>query len=67
MKQLPVVVLKGYPCVGVTLYSLNVPSAFGGRARSHVSMSHIFPQGVLEAITLVGNGIGGGRARARAR
>ena len=30
MEQLLVVVLKGYSCVGVSLYTLRVPSAFVG-------------------------------------
>ena len=52
--------------MGVSLYSLHVPSRFGGRAGSDVSRSHIFPQGVLAAITLVGGGAGDEGARARA-
>ena len=43
--------------MGVSLYRLNVPSAFGGRAGFDVDARHVFPQGVLAAITL-----GGGRA-----
>ena len=67
MKQLPILVLKGCACVGTSLYSLCVPSGFVGRAVSDMSMSHIFPQGVLAAITLVGGGAGDRRASARAR
>ncbi|KAJ8781338.1 hypothetical protein J1605_011322 [Eschrichtius robustus] len=47
VKQLPIVVLKGQA-------SLCVPSAFGGRAGFGVETSHIFPQDVLVAISLVG-------------
>ena len=35
-----------------------------GRAGSVVSMGHIFPQGVLAALTLVGGGAGDGGPRA---
>ena len=52
--------------MGVSLNSLRVPNGFGGRAGSDVSMSHIFPQGVLSAITLVGGWAGDGGARTRA-
>lgn len=52
-KSLPLL-LKGYPYVGAPLYSLCVPSGFGERAGSDMSTSHIFPQGVLKASTLVG-------------
>ena len=41
-----------------------MPSDFGGSSVSEVSMDHIFPQGMLAAITLVG---GGPRDGARAR
>lgn len=48
-----------------------VPSGFGGRAGYEMSISHVFPQVLLEAITLVGDGargVGGGEGRnARAR
>ena len=33
--------------VGVSIYSLNVPSVFGGRHGFDVDTSHVFPQGVL--------------------
>lgn len=39
-----------------------VPIALGWRARFDVDSSHIFPQGVLSAITLVGGGPGDGWA-----
>ena len=67
MKQLPIVVSKGFPCVGASLYSLHVPSGFGGRTRCEVNTSHVFLKGVLAAITLVGGGAGDGGARIRAR
>ena len=67
MKQLPVAVLKGYPFVGASLCSLHVPSAFGGTARFDMNRSHIFPQCVLAAITLVGGGAGDGGSRDRAK
>ena len=54
MNQLPVLVLKGYHCVGAPLCSLCVPSGFGGRARSEVSKGYVFPLGVLAVTTLVG-------------
>lgn len=47
--QLQVMVLKGY--VEASLYSLCVPIGFGGRTGSLISMSHVFPQSVLAAIT----------------
>ena len=67
MKQLPILVLKGCACVGASLYSLCVLSGFDGRAGSEVNTSHILPQSVLEAITLVEGGAGHGGAGARGR
>ena len=67
MKSLPIPVLKGYPCVGAPLCSLRVPGGFDVRARSEVSSSHILPQSVLAAITLVGGGARDEGVRARAR
>lgn len=55
------------PCVDVFLYSLCVPSGFGGKARYEVSVGHIFPQCVLAAITLTGGGAVDEGARARAK
>lgn len=46
---------------------MHVPNGFGGRAVSNVSKSHIFPQGVLAAITLVGGGARAGGDRARVK
>ena len=51
----------------VSLYRLQVPSGFGGRARFDVNTSHVFPLDVLAAIILIGGGAGDGRAKARAR
>ena len=45
---------------------LCVPSGFDRRTGSEVSMDHIFFQGVLAAITLVGGGAGDGVVRASA-
>ena len=64
MKQLPVVVLKGGPYLGASLYRLHVPRAFDGRAGFDVDANHIFPQGVLAAISLVEVRAGDGGARA---
>ena len=58
MKQLLIEVLKACPYVGALLYNLCVPSGFGGRARFDVHTSHVFPQGAVAAITLVGGGAG---------
>lgn len=55
-EQLPIAVLKVCPYVGVSLCSLYVPSGFGGRAEFYMNTSCVFPQGVLEGITLVGGG-----------
>ena len=44
-----------------------MPGSDSGRAGSDVSRSHVFPQGVLAAITLVGGGAGDGADRDRAR
>ena len=62
MKQFNIAVLKWYPYVEVALYNLPVPSGFGRRAGFDMSTSHILPQAVLAAITLVGGGAGDGGA-----
>ena len=67
MKELLIQILNWCPCVGASLYSLHVPSGLGERAESDVSMSHVFSQFVLAAITLVGGEAAGEGARARAR
>ena len=53
--------------MGPSLLSLHVLSGFGGRARSEVIMGHVFPQGALAAITMVGSDGGDGVGRVRAR
>ena len=58
MKQLPIVVLRGCPCVGAPLYIVHVPVALVGEL--DLNTSPIFPQGVLAAIILVGGGAGDG-------
>ena len=67
VKSLPITVMKGYPYVGASLYSLHVPSGLGGRAEFDVNKSQIFPWGLLAPTTLVGDGAGDRRPRARAR
>lgn len=67
MKQLLMAVLKGCPCLGISLYSILVPSGFGGRAGSDVNRSFVFPHFVLAAITMVVGAASGQGARARAR
>ena len=64
MKLLPIVVLNWCSYVIVSLYRLHVPNAFGGKAGLDVDASHVFPQGVLPAVTFVGDGAGDGGARA---
>lgn len=54
MKQLPVLALKR--CIGAPLCNTFVPGGFGQRVGSDMSVSHIFPQGVLAAFTFVGSG-----------
>ena len=56
-------VLKRCPYVGENLYSLHVPSAFGGRAGFDVDTSPIFFK-MCWQLTLVGSGAGDGRAGA---
>ena len=52
--------------MGASLYSLYVPSGFGGRAKLDMNARHIFIQDVLAAITLVEGGARNGGARTRA-
>ena len=40
--------------MGASLYSVRVLNGFGRRAGFGMNTSHIFPQGVLAAVTLVG-------------
>ena len=49
------------------MYSLHVSSAFGWRDGFNVNRNHIFPHGVLAAITLVVVGAGDEGARVRVR
>lgn len=44
--------------MGASLYSLDVPSDFGGRAGSEMNTYHIFPLRMLLALTLVGGEAG---------
>ena len=60
MKQLPIVILKECSYVGASLCRLCVPKTFGGRAGSDVDTSHIFPQGVLATVILLGDVAGDG-------
>ena len=67
MIQLPIAVLKGCPCVRVSLRSMQVPGGFDGRSAFDVKTSHVFPQCVLATISLVGTEAGYGVVRARDR
>ena len=51
-------VLKGCFYVRVSLYRLCEFSIFGVRASFGMDTSHIFPQGMLAIIPLIGDGIG---------
>ena len=57
------VVLKRHLYVGASLYSLYVSSGFGERAGFDKNIVHVFLQGVLIGITLVGYRTGEGGAR----
>lgn len=48
------------------MYSLHVSSAFGWKDGFNVNRNHIFPHGVLAALTLVGSEAGDEGARAGA-
>lgn len=50
-----------------SLYRLRVPSCFGGSAGFDMHRSHVLPQGVLAAVTLVGGIAVDGRASSRTR
>lgn len=58
MKVLANAVVNWCSYIGAFLYSLHVPSGFGGGVEFDVNKSHIFPWCVLAAITLVGDGPG---------
>lgn len=60
------VVLKRCSYVGAFLYRLHIPSAFDGRAGFDMDPTHVFPQGVLAAMTLVEGRAGDEGATARA-
>ena len=53
--------------MGISLHSLCLPNGFDGRAELEMDTVHVFPQGVLLAITLVGGGAGDEVSKARAR
>ena len=65
MQQIPVEVLKGYPSVGASLFSVCVPSGFGGKVGFDMNTSHSFRQDMLVALTLVGDRAEGGVAKVR--
>ena len=65
MQQLPVEVIKGCPSVGASLYSVCVPSGFGGRVGFDMNTNHTFRQDVLVALNLVGDGAEEGVSRVR--
>ena len=67
MKQLTILILKGCPYVGISLYNLCVPSGIGETAGSEVSIDPIFPLNVLAATILMAGKSRDERARARAR
>ena len=53
--------------MGASLCKLCVPNTFSGRVGFDVDGCHIFPQGVLATITMVGGEAGDGVARAGAQ
>ena len=58
--------LNGCSYVGASLEKLCVPNAFGGISGFDADAIHVFPQGVLVAITLIGHGVGDSGATAGA-
>lgn len=50
--------------MGASLYKLHMPNASGGKAELDIDSGHIFPQGVLAALTLVSGRTGDWGARA---
>ena len=56
--------LKGYVFVGISLYRLCVPNVFDTMTGFHVDSSHVFPQCMQAAITLLGGVVvvGGSKA-----
>lgn len=67
MKHSTTPAFKECHCVGASLCSLHVPTGFGGRAGSEVSVGHIFLWDFLVIITLVGGGADVGETRNRSR
>lgn len=43
--------------MGVSLYDLYGTSGFDGRTGFDLNTSHVFPQGALRAVTLLGDGV----------
>lgn len=60
---MPVVVLREYSYVRASLCRLHVPTVFSRRAGFDMGAHHIFPQGVLAPVTLVGGVAADGGAR----
>ena len=54
VKKSPIPGLNTCPCVWVFLCSLCVSSGFGGKVGSEVGMGHVFLQGELVAMALLG-------------
>ena len=67
MEKLPMVGLRRYLYMGASLYHLHGASDFDSRAGFDLNTSHVFPQGALTAITLLGDGVRTEGAGARAR
>lgn len=61
------VALKRCSYMGVSLYNLHGTSGFDGRTGFDLNTSHIFPQGALRAIILLGDGVRTEGAGTRAR
>ena len=57
------VILKVCSYVGVSLYRPHMTNSFGWGAGFDVDESHVLPQHLLAAITMVGDGAGDGVAR----
>ena len=57
MEKLPMVGLKRYLYMGASLYHLHGSTDFDSRAGFDLNTSHVFPQGVLSAIILLGGGV----------
>ena len=57
MEKLPMVGLKRYLYMGASLYRLHGSTDFDSRAGFDLNTSHVFPQGMLSAIILLGGGV----------